>query len=282
MFENQNPPAGSQNQGVNPLASPAGGPQSTSSASPADRSADRPAVPQDMFSEVESVSTVGQAPRPIPPKPAVFQPRPASPAGGLYSAPGAPAAPAGRPYNFEEAAPKTNIKKLLVLGGLVLALAAIVGGGYFGYKKYSGLSTGKSENTLNPEINNENSNNTANIQPADNPVQPEVKTATSPTVAGESAGLATGTTAIAAPKDSDDDGLTDEEEAALGTNPNAVDSDSDGLFDREEVKVYGTDPLKADTDGDGYSDGVEVKGGFNPLGWGKLFDASNPAANKPR
>lgn len=42
------------------------------------------------------------------------------------------------------------------------------------------------------------------------------------------------------------------------------DSDNDGLSDDEE-KVYGTDPNKADTDGDGYSDGVEVKSGYNPL-----------------
>jgi len=33
----------------------------------------------------------------------------------------------------------------------------------------------------------------------------------------------------------------------------AVDSDNDGLTDEEE-KIYGTDPKKQDTDGDGYSD----------------------------
>jgi len=49
-----------------------------------------------------------------------------------------------------------------------------------------------------------------------------------------------------------------------------ADSDSDGLTDTEELKIYGTDPKKADTDGDGYSDGDEVKNGYNPLGEGKL------------
>ncbi|MDD5291298.1 MAG: thrombospondin type 3 repeat-containing protein [Patescibacteria group bacterium] len=48
-----------------------------------------------------------------------------------------------------------------------------------------------------------------------------------------------------------------------------IDSDNDGLTDKDEA-VYGTDPKKADTDGDGYSDGDEVKNGYNPLGEGRL------------
>lgn len=71
--------------------------------------------------------------------------------------------------------------------------------------------------------------------------------------------------------DSDGDGLTNAEELSAGTLSNKPDTDSDGLGDREELKVYGTDPLKADTDGDGYSDGMEVSGGYNPNGPGKLF-----------
>jgi hypothetical protein len=43
-----------------------------------------------------------------------------------------------------------------------------------------------------------------------------------------------------------------------------LDSDQDGLTDQEEHMI-GTDPGKADTDGDGYSDGKEVESGFNPL-----------------
>lgn len=61
------------------------------------------------------------------------------------------------------------------------------------------------------------------------------------------------------PKDSDGDGLTDEEEAKLGTDPFKADTDGDGLTDYEEVKVYKTDPLNPDTDFDGLSDGDEVK-----------------------
>lgn len=42
------------------------------------------------------------------------------------------------------------------------------------------------------------------------------------------------------------------------------DSDQDGLSNDEE-KLYGTDAFNKDTDGDGYSDGVEVESGYDPL-----------------
>lgn len=42
------------------------------------------------------------------------------------------------------------------------------------------------------------------------------------------------------------------------------DTDQDGLSDTEE-KAYGTNPSNADTDNDGYSDGVELKSGYDPL-----------------
>lgn len=55
---------------------------------------------------------------------------------------------------------------------------------------------------------------------------------------------------------------------ALAENKNAntlfLDSDQDGLTDQEE-KMIGTDSTNPDTDGDGYSDGKEVGSGYNPL-----------------
>ena len=71
--------------------------------------------------------------------------------------------------------------------------------------------------------------------------------------------------------DTDKDGLSDVEEARLGTDPAKNDTDEDGLNDREEVVIYKTDPLKADTDGDTYPDGGEVRNGYNPAGPGKLL-----------
>jgi hypothetical protein len=55
--------------------------------------------------------------------------------------------------------------------------------------------------------------------------------------------------------DPDNDGLTNDEEAALGTDPNNPDTDGDGMNDRRE-RDY-TDPLNPDTDGDGATDGDE-------------------------
>lgn len=61
------------------------------------------------------------------------------------------------------------------------------------------------------------------------------------------------------PADSDGDGLTDEQEEALGTDPLDPDTDGDGLSDGEEVTVYGTDPRNEDSDFDGLEDGDEVR-----------------------
>ncbi len=65
--------------------------------------------------------------------------------------------------------------------------------------------------------------------------------------------------------DADGDGVSDEDEAAGGTDPDAADTDGDGLDDGEEADL-GTDPLDPDTDDDGLSDGDEVDThGTDPL-----------------
>ena len=63
--------------------------------------------------------------------------------------------------------------------------------------------------------------------------------------------------------DSDSDGLTDDQEAELGTDPNNADTDGDGLSDGEEAGGA-SDPLQADTDGDGLSDGEEAAANTDP------------------
>jgi len=65
--------------------------------------------------------------------------------------------------------------------------------------------------------------------------------------------------------DADNDGLTNEEERALGTDPLLADSDRDGLEDAIEVKETGTNPLTADSDEDGLTDLQEFVAGTNPL-----------------
>ncbi len=65
--------------------------------------------------------------------------------------------------------------------------------------------------------------------------------------------------------DSDDDGLGDGDEVELGTNPLVVDSDGDSLIDGAEVFEFRTDPTVFDSDGDTLGDGQEVALGTNPL-----------------
>lgn len=67
--------------------------------------------------------------------------------------------------------------------------------------------------------------------------------------------------------DSDGDGLTDEQEYTVGTDPYNWDSDADALSDGDEVLLYFTDPLSRDTDGGGLFDGFEVDNGLDPLSW---------------
>lgn len=64
--------------------------------------------------------------------------------------------------------------------------------------------------------------------------------------------------------DSDGDGLSDKEEADLGTDPELADSDGDGIDDGEELEL-GTNPLNSDSDEDGLLDGEEVTAGTNPM-----------------
>ena len=77
---------------------------------------------------------------------------------------------------------------------------------------------------------------------------------------------------LAATDDDDGDGLTNEEESLLRTDPLVADApadidldlDGDGLTKREELFTYFTDPDNPDTDGDGLNDGDEIAAGTDP------------------
>ncbi|MDY6049988.1 MAG: Rib/alpha-like domain-containing protein [Corynebacterium sp.] len=84
--------------------------------------------------------------------------------------------------------------------------------------------------------------------------------------------------------DTDGDGLPDDVEEQLGTDPYDVDSDGDGLWDGDEVNQFRTDPLNKDTDGDGATDGQEVLN-VNDLHWNdyetKYRETGNPGNTNP-
>jgi hypothetical protein len=142
--------------------------------------------------------------------------------------------------NFELDGSGGGAGKYAVLGIMVLVLFVIGAGGYYAYTNLF---------NIDPLIENE-----LNQDPIDEISGTDLEDYEMPGFI-----------------DSDQDGLSDEEETRLGTDPNKVDTDNDGLFDFEEVRVYNTDPLNPDTDGDGYTDGEEMKSGFNPSGPGVLY-----------
>mgnify|MGYP003855750369 CR=1 FL=1 len=79
--------------------------------------------------------------------------------------------------------------------------------------------------------------------------------------------------------DSDNDGITDVDESALGTNPNNSDSDNDGLSDGQEVQAYGTNPLSSDSDSDLIDDLFEVNNNLDPLSDDSLGDPDGDGIN---
>lgn len=88
-------------------------------------------------------------------------------------------------------------------------------------------------------------------------------------VASDDAGNQTSqTVAVTVPAtvvdDRDGDGLSDELEGMLGTDPDNDDTDGDGLLDGAEVNDWSTDPIDPDSDDDGVDDGEEIDNDLNP------------------
>ncbi len=77
---------------------------------------------------------------------------------------------------------------------------------------------------------------------------------------------------VARLQDADGDGVDNELEEDMGTDPHDPDSDRDGLDDGTERQM-GTNPLHGDTDGDTMADGWEVTHDFDPLKDDALEDA---------
>lgn len=77
--------------------------------------------------------------------------------------------------------------------------------------------------------------------------------------------------------DTDLDGLKDGDEVLIhGTDPDNRDSDSDLLTDFDEVNNYGTDPRIGDSDDDGAADGLEIAQGRDPLAAEAIVEPLDP------
>jgi len=215
--------------------------------------------PEDIFSKTEPVSNNAPANLPVSP----MLPNQGKPAAEhKKTEPVSPSSAGGSQLPPTAAVPSIahRSKAFKIFLGLLIAILVILilsVSGWFVYNKF--FTVRMPSVNINKNLNSEINLNNTNSQPANEAARPQ-KTAQ--------------------PIDSDGDGLTDEEEMALGTDPNNTDTDGDGLFDYEEVKVYNTDPLNPDSDGDKYLDGEEVKNGYNPLGPGKLLNFNQNKNNQ--
>jgi len=167
----------------------------------------------------------------------------------------------GSPTN----SPDKGKKGIIVL--IIILILILVGAGVLAYTYFTNnKTTGTNVNSnLNTPDQTQLNNNLKDLLDVINSNTPEET-------------IKENTTTISEPavepifsSDEDDDGLPDEQELELGTDPERGDSDNDGLTDKEELEVYHTNPVNSDSDNDSYLDGEEIKNGYNPLGPGKLI-----------
>lgn len=170
----------------------------------------------------------------------------------------------------------TGVMRKIVITFLVLVLLALVGGGvYYFFLRTNGLDNNAQTNENTNNTANQN-NNQADVFNEDNQEPTINEDELDDDFDGLSNGLERtyGTNPLEV--DSDNDGVFDQDEIEIyKTDPLADDSDSDGLSDYQEIIVYKSDPNDPDTDGDTYLDGSEVLNGYNPLGAGKLEEATS-------
>ncbi len=199
--------------------------------------------PEDIFSNVDGAKKGGPS---SPAVPARGEPPENLPTGELIKKPQVAARPTvSPPAGVETKTPIISSRTLLwSLGGMIVLTLLVLGGyGVARFLRQAQVTQGEKAAVVAP--------------PSAAPEEtPDVNLIEPPSVV----------------IDTDGDGLTDEEEVVLGTDPLEADTDGDGLFDGEETATYQTDPLNPDSDGDTFLDGQEVRNGYSPKGTGKLFE----------
>jgi len=240
---------------------------------PAPAPAPAPRIAEDMFASVDKTGSNANM-NPMAPNRPSFTPNQGAP---INQNPMNPLATAPMPT------PGGGSFKYLIIG--IFTLLVVLGGGYAAYQfilkpQFQAVEAPaidtiiQEEPQITPEPVATETPTVTTETTATSSLSDTGNINTSTTTAVQSPDLNTATTVNPATNpglDTDGDGLTDAEEAQLGTDPLKADTDGDGLTDREEVKIYLTDPKNQDTDGDTYLDGAEVKAGYNPKGPGRLL-----------
>lgn len=233
-----------------------------------------PSEPDDMFADVDKISTAPSAPSaPNALQAGVLKPKIAN-----TLSPDSSGAPSVVTTPAMYAVKEPIVGKIILI---VVLLAVLGGAGYYGYRLYkNGFFSAKDAVAPEPPINNVVA---PPVTPpvASAPVVPETPPVSTPPVANVAIDTTTAQAGVNMASDeilfgegvdSDKDGLDDVRENEIGTGIYQVDTDNDGLSDGDEVIIWKSDPLNPDTDKDTYQDGQEVKFGYNPLGPGKLFN----------
>lgn len=146
---------------------------------------------------------------------------------------------------------------IIIIGGVLLIVGLIYGAYVLIIKPSLSPSSNQVEETI--ENNEATTTNEATLTPI------QESTTTAPTTVPEVIETPTSTMATTTGTDN-----TTTVSSAI------IDTDSDGLSDEEE-KILGSDPSKIDSDGDGNADLIEVKNSYNPAGTGRLASSTGLA-----
>ncbi len=165
-------------------------------------------------------------------------------------------------HSQTDAKPKSNFKVI----GFFIIFAGVIFIGFLLYLGYNyiikpGADINREVTPVSTEAEPTDIKQAIPVEPEDTtPAVTDITTTTSPVVLDPT---------ITEPVLEEEDPI--EEVISL---PPLLDSDNDGLNDEEET-VLGTNPLLADTDDDGYEDLSELNNGYDPNGSGLLTDNSN-------
>ena len=218
-----------------------------------DKEAPKPEPPTAPAPAPEVSAPEALAAEPVAPAPAPEQPAPAEPV--VESVPESVPAPAALPTPPSTELPVVpkNTGKILII---IIAVVVVVAAAGIAYWALSGEKEDVVDVIMPEDVS---------IDIVEDDIEPEPEEEDDDEVI-------TPTPEPATTVDTDRDGLSDLQEAEIGTNIRVADTDADGLSDYEEVTTWQTDPLDPDTDGDSFVDGSEVDAGYDPNGDGKLTE----------